>query len=59
MVNIKAFIVALKTTWLRKIITDNNRPSSKILQSMTTTCICHHCLEFRDTLPCEFDADLW
>ena len=47
MVNIKTFIVALKTTWLREIITDNNIPWSIILQSMTN--ICHHCLEFRDT----------
>ena len=37
MVNINAFIAALKTTWLRKIITDNNSPWSIILQSMTDT----------------------
>ena len=35
MVNINAFIAALKTAWLRKIITDNNIPWSIILQSMT------------------------
>ena len=35
MVNINAFIAALKTTWLRKIITDNNSPWSIILQFMT------------------------
>ena len=37
MVNINAFIAALKTTWLRKIITDNNSPWSIILQFMTDT----------------------
>ena len=37
MVNINVFIAALKTTWLRKIITDNNSPWSIILQSMTDT----------------------
>ena len=36
-VNINAFIAALKTTWLRKIITDNNSPWNIILQSMTDT----------------------
>ena len=36
-VNINAFIAALKTTWLRKIITDNNSPWSIILQFMTDT----------------------
>ena len=35
MVNKNTFIAALKTTWLRKIITDNNIPWSIILQSMT------------------------
>ena len=35
MVNINAFIADLKTTWLRKIITDNNSPRSIILQSLT------------------------
>ena len=35
MVNINAFIAALKTAWLRKIITDNNSLWSIILQSMT------------------------
>ena len=36
MVNINVFfIAALKTTWLRKIITDNNSSWSIILQSMT------------------------
>ena len=29
--------MALKTTWLRKIITDNNSPWSIILQIMTDT----------------------
>ena len=33
--NINAFIADLKTTWLRKIITDNNSPRSTILQSLT------------------------
>ena len=37
MVNINAFIAALKIAWLRKIITDNNSPWSIILQSMTDT----------------------
>ena len=37
MVNINAFIAALKTTWLRKIITDNNSPWSIILQFMADT----------------------
>ena len=37
MVNINAFIAALKTTWLRKIITDNNSPWSIILQFVTDT----------------------
>ena len=37
MVNINALIAALKTTWLRKIITDNNSPWSIILQFMTDT----------------------
>ena len=37
MVNINSFIAALKTTWLRKIITDNNSPWSIILQFMTDT----------------------
>ena len=37
MVNINAFIAALKTPWLRKIITDKNSPWSIILQSMTDT----------------------
>ena len=37
MVNINAFIAALKTTWLRKIFTDNNSPWSIILQFMTDT----------------------
>ena len=35
MVNINAFIAALKTTWLRKIIKNNNSPWSIIIQSMT------------------------
>ena len=35
MVNINAFIAVLKTTWLRKIIIDNNSPWNTILQSMT------------------------
>ena len=35
MVNIDAYIAALETTWLRKIITDNNIPWSIMLQSMT------------------------
>ena len=43
MVNINAFIAALKITWLRKIITDDNSPWSIILQSMTD-------LKFRHTL---------
>ena len=47
MVNINAFIAALKTTWLRKIITDNNSPWSIILQSMTDT---KKRLQFTDTL---------
>ena len=47
MVNINAFIAALKTTWLRKIITDNNSPWSIILQSMTDT---KKRFQFRDTL---------
>ena len=42
MVNINVFIAALKTKWLRKIISNNNSPSSIILQFMTDT--------FRDTL---------
>ena len=37
MVNIIAFIAALRTTWLRKITTDNNSPWSIILQFMTDT----------------------
>ena len=37
MVNINALIAALKTTWLRKIITDNNSPWSIKLQSTTDT----------------------
>ena len=37
MVNVNAFNAALKTTWLRKIITDNNSPWSIILQSMADT----------------------
>ena len=37
MVNINAFIAALKTSWLRKIITDNNSTWSIILQFMTDT----------------------
>ena len=37
MVNINAFIAVFKTIWLRKIITDNNSPWSKILQFMTDT----------------------
>ena len=37
MVNINAFIAALKTTWLRKIIIVNNSPWSIILQFMTDT----------------------
>ena len=37
MVNMNAFITALKTIWLRKIITDNNSPWSIILQLMTDT----------------------
>ena len=37
MVNMNAFIAALKTTWLRKIITDNNIPWSIIRQYMTDT----------------------
>ena len=47
MVNINAFIAALKTTWLRKIITDINSPWSIILQSMTDT---KKRFQFRDTL---------
>ena len=43
MVNINAFIAALKTTWLRKIITDNNSPWSIILQFMTNTKIFSIC----------------
>ena len=35
MVNINAFIDALKTTWLRKIVTDKNSRWSIILESMT------------------------
>ena len=35
--NINAFIAALKTTWLRKIIADNNSPWSIILQFRTDT----------------------
>ena len=34
MVNINAFIAALKTTWLRKIITDNNSPWSIIIPTL-------------------------
>ena len=37
MININAFIAALKTKWLRKIITDNNSPWSMILQFMIDT----------------------
>ena len=37
MVNINAFIAALKTTWLRKINTDNNSPWSITLQFITNT----------------------
>ena len=37
MVNINAFIAALKTLWLRNIITDNNSPWSIILKTMTGT----------------------
>ena len=37
MVNTNAFIAAPKTTWLRKIITDNNSPWSIILQFMSDT----------------------
>ena len=37
MVNINALIAALKTTWLRKTITDNISPWSIILQFMTDT----------------------
>ena len=37
MVNINAFIAALKATLLRKIITDNNSPWSIILQFMADT----------------------
>ena len=37
MVNINAFIAALKATGLRKIITDKNSPWSKMLQFMTDT----------------------
>ena len=37
MVNIIAFIAALRTTWLRKITTVNNSPWSIILQFMTDT----------------------
>ena len=37
MVNINAFIAALKTTWLGKLITDNNSPWSILLQFMTDT----------------------
>ena len=47
MVNINAFIAALKTTWLRNIITDNNSTWSIILQSMTDT---KKRFQFRDTL---------
>ena len=37
MVNINAFIAALKTTWLGKLITENNSPWSILLQFMTDT----------------------
>ena len=37
MANINAFIAALKTTWLRLIITDNNSPWTIIPQFMTDT----------------------
>ena len=47
MVNINTFNAVLKTTWLRKIITDNNSPWSIILQSMTDT---KNRFQFRDTL---------
>ena len=47
MANINAFIAALKTTWLRLIITDNNSPWSIIPQFMTDT---KKGFQFKDTL---------
>ena len=47
MVNIIAFIAALRTTWLRKITTDNNSPWIIILQFMTDT---KKPFQFRDVL---------